>query len=238
LIRVSITANVAFLIQVSLMLLQNAGDACTTGTQWRSGATRSGWCKHRRRSYCGILLLLALSSCTAKREPAPGWTDITGRNHRVLEVAGRPATVLLFVATDCPIANAYAHEFSRIVDVYKDRGVAFYAVHADADVSLDVAARHAKDYGYRCPVLLDPKQELARTVGATVTPEAAVLDARGRVVYLGRIDDLFYGFGRRREVATKHELRDAIDAVLARRPVVAASEPPFGCEIPPLKESQ
>jgi thiol-disulfide isomerase/thioredoxin len=187
-----------------------------------------------RRTIVALLLLFWMSACSVDRE----WTDTTGRSHRVLDADAGRATVLLFIATDCPIANAYAPELSRIVDDYEKSGVVFFAVHADPDVSPEAAARHAEEFGFRCPVLLDPRQELARRVGATVTPEAAVLDAGGKIVYLGRIDDLFYGFGKRRAAATKHELRDAIDAVLAGRPVAKPGEPPFGCEIPPLKETQ
>jgi hypothetical protein len=101
-------------------------------------------------------------------------------------------------------------------------------------VTEEAARRHAHEFGLHCPVLLDPGQELVRLTGATVTPEAAVLDRGGKVVYLGRIDDRFYGFGKQRKSATTHELRDALDAVLASRPVANAAEPAIGCEIPPL----
>jgi thiol-disulfide isomerase/thioredoxin len=143
------------------------------------------------------------------------------------------ATVLLFIAPDCPISNAYAPEVRRIVEAYWPRDVAVFAVHADPRVTEDVARRHAQEFGFHCPVLLDPKQELAHHAGATVTPEAAVLDREGKVVYLGRIDDRFLGFGKQRTSPTTHELRDALDAVLASRPVVSAAEPAIGCEIPP-----
>jgi hypothetical protein len=139
----------------------------------------------------------------------------------------------LFIAPDCPISNGYAPEILRIAAAYEARGVAFFAVHADPRVSRETAQRHAQEYGYTFPVLLDPGQTLARRVGATVTPEGAVLDANGKVVYLGRLDDLYYSFGRRREAATSHELRDALDAVLADRPVERPRAPALGCEIPP-----
>jgi thiol-disulfide isomerase/thioredoxin len=161
------------------------------------------------------------------------WTDVTGTRREPLHTSDRPATVLLFVAPDCPISNGYAPEIARIASTYELKGVAFFAVHADPRVSAESARRHATEYGYDFPVLLDPQQTLARRVGATVTPEAAVLDGAGEVVYLGRIDDRYYSFGKRRENPTRQELRDALDAVLQGHPVAAASAPPIGCEIPP-----
>jgi hypothetical protein len=141
--------------------------------------------------------------------------------------------VLLFIAPDCPISNGYAPEITRIAKTYGTQRVSFFAVHADPRVSADVANRHAKEYGYEFPILLDPQQKLARHIGASITPQAAVLDRRGNVVYLGRIDDMYVSFGRRRAAPTTHELRDALDAVLAERPVAQARVPAIGCEIPP-----
>ena len=156
-----------------------------------------------------------------------------GVEHRPLDTSAHSATVWIFIATDCPISNAYAPEISRIVAAYKRQPVAFYAVHCDAGLSNIDARRHSLEYGLSLPVLLDPDQALARHVGATTTPEAAVLDRDGRVAYLGRIDDLYYGFGKRRSAATQFDLRNAIDAVVAGRAVEQNNVPPIGCEIPP-----
>jgi acyl-coenzyme A synthetase/AMP-(fatty) acid ligase len=71
-----------------------------------------------------------------------------------------------------------------------------------------------------------------RHTGAKTTPEAAVLAPDGRVAYVGRIDDLFVAYGKRRHAPTTRELRDALDAVLAGREVAVARAPGVGCEIP------
>ena len=160
------------------------------------------------------------------------WLDVAGDVQRPLKPGAHKATVLLLVGTDCPISNAYAPEFNRIDADYGHRDVALFAVHSDRRVTAQAARQHAGEFGYRFPVLLDPEQKLARHVGAKVTPEAAVLDSRGRVVYVGRIDDLFVDFGKRRVAATTHELRDAIDAVLAGKPVARPAAAAVGCELP------
>jgi thiol-disulfide isomerase/thioredoxin len=180
---------------------------------------------------------LTQASCsTAARWPAPRgptWTDVSGVQRNPLNTSDHVATVLLFIAPDCPISNGYAREITRIASAYEHKGVALYAIHSDPRVSSEAARKHASEYGYGFPVLLDPNQTLAHHVRATVTPEAAVLDRAGNVVYLGRIDDTFYSFGRRRDTPTTHELRDALVAVIEGRPVATATAPPIGCEIPP-----
>jgi hypothetical protein len=165
--------------------------------------------------------------------PAPTWADVAGIPRDPLNTAGQVATVLLFIAPECPISNGYAREISRIATAYAPRGVAFYGVHADPRVSAETARGHASEYGYAFPVLMDPEQSLAHRVGATVTPEAVVLNRAGAVVYAGRIDDTYYRFGRRRETPTKRELRDALDDLIDGRPVAMHAAPAIGCEIPP-----
>jgi hypothetical protein len=169
---------------------------------------------------------------------SPAWPDVYGNPQHPLATSGRAATVLLFIATDCPISNAYAPEVGRIVGEYGPRGVGFFAVHADPSTPAERARTHAAEFGYPCPVLLDPGQSLARTCGAGLTPEAAVLDRAGRVAYLGRIDDLFASYGKRRHAPTTRDLRDALDAVLAGRPVDRPRVPGVGCDIPPPPQQQ
>src|SRR5215211_7413394 len=76
------------------------------------------------------VLLLTIASCAQRHEPPQTWVDTTGRAHRVLATSDNAATVLLFIAIDCPIANAYAPEIARLVSDYKDAGVRFFAVHS------------------------------------------------------------------------------------------------------------
>ncbi len=155
--------------------------------------------------------------------------SIDGRPVRPFELRGSPAAVLVFVAVDCPISNGYAPELERIAAAHP--GVPFYLVYADPATTAAAARAHAAAYGYTCPALLDPHGLLARWVGATVTPEAAVVGDGGRLLYRGRVDDRYVDFGRQRPVAMTHDLRDAIADVLAGRPVPVALTRAVGCPI-------
>src|SRR5690606_21998784 len=116
--------------------------------------------------------------------------------------------------------------------------VRFYLVHVDPDLQWAEARLHAANYGYECPVLIDRDHALVRATGVTVTPEAAVLahdpnaPQRFRVVYTGRISNLYEDYGVKRAFATTHELRDAIAAAQSGRPVRNPRVPAIGCVIP------
>jgi len=157
--------------------------------------------------------------------------DVHGATVHPLENSQRKATCFLFVSTDCPISNKYAPEYGRIVKQYAPKGVAFYVVYTDAEGKPADAARHWKDFGYPCNGLLDPKHLLVKRAGATVTPESALFDAGGKLVYRGRIDDLYLDFGKPRYVATVHDLRRSLDAVLAGKPVPIKTTKVIGCTI-------
>jgi len=141
------------------------------------------------------------------------------------------AVVLLFIASDCPISNSYAPEINRICARYTREKIAFSLVYSDPDLSLAAAKKHAREYGYTCPLILDHAHHLARQAGATVTPEAAVFTPDGKLIYRGRIDNLYVGYGQRRYGATKHDLRDALDAVVHGKPIPTPRTEAIGCFI-------
>lgn len=157
--------------------------------------------------------------------------DTEGTVHRQHEWSKATAIVIFFTTTDCPLSNGYVPEMNRIRKDYSERGVAFYAVQTDTTIAEAEVRRHARDFAFSFPVLLDPQQFLVRLAGATATPEAAVLSNSGKVLYLGRIDNRVEDFDKRRSVVTELDLRDALDAVLAGKPVPHATTPVVGCGI-------
>lgn len=157
--------------------------------------------------------------------------DTEGVEHTPNEWAQARAVVLFFVTTDCPLSNGYAPEMNRIEQAYAPRGAVFYAVQGDTTIPDEEVRRHAREYGYRFPAVLDPRQILARHTGATVTPEAVVLSAEGAVLYRGRIDNRVEDFGKTRLQATQFDLRDALDAIMAGRPVPHPRTRALGCAI-------
>jgi Redoxin len=167
---------------------------------------------------------------------ATQFKDIEGVSQTPLSPAQKKASLLLFLLPDCPVSNAYAPEISRIYSDYEPKGVGVFVVHADPDVTALEAKKHAKEYRLPCPVLLDPTHVLVKWTGATMAPEAAVLGPDGKVLYLGRIDDMYVDYGKRRPETKQHDLRNALDAVLEGKAVPAPTDKPIGCHLPVAKK--
>jgi len=151
---------------------------------------------------------------------------------RPADPAGAPFAVLVFIATDCPVANAHQPELRRLEARARELGGKFTLVHADPAVPVTDLQAHAKAYGITATVALDHAQALAHATGVTVTPEAAVFDRTGTLAYRGRISDLYADYGSRRPEPTVHNLRDAMEALAAGRPVPVPRTEALGCFLP------
>ena len=167
----------------------------------------------------------------AKPQAKPVLTDVKGKQHAPFKSDKTKAVVFVFMLRDCPVSNVYAPELTRIHKEYSAKGVALYLVHPDRDTNAKSAIAHAKEYKLIAPVVLDHDHKLTRLAEAEVTPEAAVFDAKGRLVYRGRIDNLYAGFGKKRFKPTKRDLRDTLDAMLAGERLAKRITEAVGCYI-------
>ena len=163
--------------------------------------------------------------------------DVNGRTLTPFAPDGR-ASVVFFVATDCPVSNSYAPEIQRVCRDYSSRGVGCSLMYEDVDTHPSPAhldqqvRRHLKEYGYDgFSAVIDRERAAATYVKASITPQAFVIDRSGDVRYRGRIDNLYAALGKTRQQVTRHDLRDALDAVLAGGKVQHPETEALGCFI-------
>ncbi|WP_394795074.1 redoxin domain-containing protein [Armatimonas sp.] len=135
-------------------------------------------------------------------------------------------TVVLFLSSRCPCSGGYDARNKALADAYLSKGVRFVAVNSSADETNAEIADHAKAHGFSFPVLRDAHHKLADKLNAQVTPEAFVMDANGVLRYHGRIDD-----SRDEKAILSHDLRNALDFLLAGQTPKVKSTTPFGCSI-------
>jgi peroxiredoxin len=156
--------------------------------------------------------------------------DIDGQMRGLKQFEGKKAIVIVFVGTECPIANLYFPTLVQMHRAYNDKGVQFLAINSnDQDSAADVAA-HARERKIPFPVLKDTKHKAADALGARRTPEAFLLDADSAIRYRGRIDDQ-YGYTYRRASPSRTELKDAIEQVIQGKPVATPETEVRGCVI-------
>lgn len=151
--------------------------------------------------------------------------DLEGRPVRYAALKG-DLTVVMFVATKCPVSNGYNERMKALYGEYSARGVKFLFINANATEPAAEVAEHAREHGFTFPVYKDPDNVVADRFHAQVTPEAFVMDATGAVRYHGYIDD-----SQNPARIQKQGLRMALDAVLANQAVAVTETKAFGCTI-------
>jgi thiol-disulfide isomerase/thioredoxin len=185
-----------------------------------------------------VVTLLGFASVSTARcqalAPAASTFDLDGHPVDPLKMSAGKVTVLVFVRTDCPVANRYAPTIQRLSAQYGGTA-AFWLVYPSKAESAEQIRKHEEEYGYKLPALRDPQHALVKTAEIQVTPEVAVFDARRRLVYHGRIDDLYVDIAKTRSAPTTHDLADAIQAALVGKSLMAEAKPGVGCFISDLE---
>jgi peroxiredoxin len=153
-------------------------------------------------------------------------SDTDGATHSLSTLKGKNGTVLIFVSTKCPISNGYNERMEKLAQDYKARGVNVIGINANARETADDIKAHATENKLTFMILKDKGNKVADQLGAGITPEVYFLDASNKLVYHGRIDN-----HKNPEMVSASDLRDAIDATLAGKPVAKAEAAAFGCSI-------
>lgn len=182
----------------------------------------------------GVDARTTTSAAQAPTWPSVSLVDLDGRSVNPFADSTNRAIVFLFISVDCPISNSYAPEVRRLHAEFAPKNVIFKLIYTDPDLAPDEIRKHLKEYDYPCGALRDPKHELVRLAKARVTPEVAIFAPQSGLVYRGRIDDRFVDFGKKRPNPTVRDLKNALQAVLAGKPVAPSATRAIGCYIPAL----
>lgn len=169
---------------------------------------------------------------TARVDSVKNFTlnDVDGKPRSLVDHRKARAIVIAWTAPGCPVAMVYAPRLAEMAKTYAAQEVAFLGVSSNASESIDDLKRMVKDGGIPYPVLVDADGSLAQALSARTTTTAIVLDANWRVRYRGAVDDQ-YGVNGRKPSVEHAWLKEALDAVLAAKPVVKDATDAPGCPI-------
>lgn len=152
--------------------------------------------------------------------------DADGKARSLTSLKGTKGTVLIFVAVQCPVSNAYNERMEKLAQDYKARGINVVGINSNVAEPAEAVKAHAATNHLTFPILKDPGNKIADQLGASVTPEAYFLDAENKLAYRGRIDN-----SRKGDQITATELRDALEAILSGKSVAKTIATAFGCAI-------
>lgn len=159
--------------------------------------------------------------------------DTNGKLVALADFAGRPALLVAFICNHCPYVKHVRAELARLSQDYQARGVGMVGINSnDAENYPEDGpaemVKEAKAAGYGFPYLFDESQTVAQAYRAACTPDFFLFDEHHRLVYRGQLDDSRPGNGI--PVSGK-DVRSALDALLADKPILHEQKPSLGCNI-------
>ena len=159
--------------------------------------------------------------------------DTNGRLVSLSDFAKAPALLVVFMCNHCPFVKHIRAGLAQFARDYQPRGLAMVGINSNdvasyPDDSPAKMAEEVKAAAYTFPYLYDERQTVAKAYHAACTPDFFLYDRDRRLVYRGQFDDSRPSNGR---PVTGSDLRAAVDAVLAGRPVSAEQRPSIGCNI-------
>ena len=200
-----------------------------------------------------LLLLVPGSSLTATAEDAPAHAilaigspapdfclpGIDGKNHCLKDYASAKVLVIAFTCNHCPTAQLYEQRIMKLVDDYKDKGVILVAIepnnpnavllnelgYTDVGDSMEDMRVRAEYRHFNFPYLYDGEtQKISTAYGPSATPHLFIFDSERKLRYQGRVDN-----NTREPLVTTKDARNALDALLAGKPIPVDSTPSVGC---------
>ncbi len=152
--------------------------------------------------------------------------DADGAEHSLKSLTGKSGAVIIFVATKCPVSNAYNDRMEKLAQDYKAKGINVIGINSNNTEPAAEVKSHAGEKHLTFTILKDDGNKIADRLGATRTPEAYVIDASGKLVYHGRIDN-----AQNAANITSNDLREALDEMLSGKQVSKTGGAAFGCTI-------
>lgn len=184
-----------------------------------------------------VLLTFALMACEPEYVPKGNFAigtkldsftlpDLSGAEQSLDKLKGENGAVLVWVSAQCPVVKSYNERINQAADELKSKGINLIGINSNSTESLDWVTSHAKDVGYKFPVLIDKGNVLADKLEASVTPEFFYFDPQNVLLYHGALDN-----DRSAKNVTINYLRDAFEAALAKKPINPAETNVIGCSI-------
>jgi peroxiredoxin len=155
--------------------------------------------------------------------------NVDGRTVSLADYKNAKGFIVIFDCNTCPYSKAYNQRIIELHEKYSSKDFQLITINPNNDSGdfFEDMVRRAKKKNYKFPYLIDEKQKVARTFGATNTPHVFVLTKELKVAYIGAIDDS----PRDAESASKHYVEDAVNALLTNAPVPVTKTKAIGCGI-------
>ncbi len=179
-----------------------------------------------------FLFTFFMVACSGKPPLHNNFEDSSGTIHTAADyLENNKGLVMLFLTPECPLCQNYAVAMRKLQRQYIAQDIPFIGVISGEFYTKDAVGRYRLKYKLEMDMLFDPEFKLSKYYGATTTPEAVLIDAKGKLKYRGAIDNWAISLGQKRLEASEHYLSDALDNYLAGKPINPMETKPVGCYI-------
>lgn len=178
--------------------------------------------------YILILIFVSAVSAISPKEKVKIFTlkDYNGKEHSLSQYSESKAIVIMFIATKCPVSNAYNERMAKLYTRYNDKGITFIGINSNKAEDAEEVSEHASENNLSFTILKDPNNIIADQFDAKFTPEIFVLNGNLNLLYHGRIDD-----SRDSDKVDSKDLAITLEAILAGKDVPVSETKAFGCSI-------
>lgn len=158
---------------------------------------------------------------------------IDDKNYSLSDLKGKKGTVIMFICNHCPFVIHVNEQLVKLANEYQQKGISFIAISANDVENYPQDAPHlmkkiAAENNYPFPYLYDETQAIAKAYDAACTPDFYIFDADLKSIYHGQLDDSRPGNGK---PVTGLDIRNALDNLLSKKPVLENQKPSVGCGI-------
>ncbi|MCX6157093.1 MAG: thioredoxin family protein [Ignavibacteriota bacterium] len=181
--------------------------------------------------FLAVLLVTMISTGAFAKDPGDTVNDFTiknfdGKEYKLSSALENGYVVVMFWSAECPYVQPFNDRINDYVNAYIGKGFTFWAINSNVTESTEKVKEHYLEQKYVFPVLKDDKSVVADLFEAKRTPEVFVLNKDRKIMYHGRIDDNSYS-----EKVTTHDLKNALDEILAGKEITNKTTKSFGCTI-------
>jgi peroxiredoxin len=152
--------------------------------------------------------------------------DLDGQSHSLASLKGPKGVLLVWISTQCPYSNGYNSRMEALGRDYAAKGIRLVGINSNRTESVENIREHAQKNGFTFTILKDEGNRIADYFGASVTPEAYLIDSAGVLRYHGRLDA-----SHEDTSLNSGEAREALDAVVNGAQVANTGKKAFGCTI-------
>lgn len=181
--------------------------------------------------FATLLLVFCLTSNAQTARTSFSLLNLENKSVTLSTSTGTEHTIIVLLLPDCPACQSYSRTLNQLYKTYTKNSVRFYGIFPGAYNTLDEMKQFKKEYEIAFPLLRDPDKILVKSLHATTVPEVFLINKNGETVYSGRIDDWMYALGKKRSIITRHDLKDALNALLANKKIAVSKTVPIGCII-------